>query len=145
MLMKKLCKVSALAILAIGVVASCKKSSSSSTPSVHDNFVGRWKLHQVVNDSNANGVLDASDPKTIEDSFGFYLTLNGNGVGTAMSIFGAGTPFTWTLSANNSYLLVVDSGATLPVGQLIVTAPGSTFVIKDTADGSTNWETFVKQ
>ena len=140
---KLIVKLSALSLCVLFAVSSCKKSSSSS--SEHDNFVGKWKLHQLVQDANGNGVQDATDPISIEDSLMLYITFNSNGSATSTSIFGPGTPLTWSLSTGNTYLVTVDSGSTAANGLQIVTAPGSTFVVKDTTGGTTNWETFVKQ
>ena len=131
------------AVLAIcAIISSCTKKSD---PSLHDKFVGKWKLHTSQVDANLNGVQDSTDPTSNLDSLAVFFTFYANGAGAVTSVLGSGSPFTWSISSDSKYFLIVDSGSTAAVGNYIVAQPGSTFVIKDTTNGQTQWETYVKQ
>jgi hypothetical protein len=131
-------KISMLVFGGFVLYSSCSKS----TPTLHDKFVGSWKLRTAVIDLNNNGIQDATDTTENLDSFNDTLILNSNGSGTSSSIMGNAS-FTWNISSDDKYLLFTDSGAKDPIGTLIISQPGSTFVIKDTA-GGIMWETFTK-
>ena len=133
-----------LGVAALGLligVASCKKDSKNS--SLHDNFIGTWKYHQVVIDLNGNGTQDATDTATNMDGYDIKLILKSDGTASVTSVFGNTDAGKWSLSSDEKYLISEDSSG--KVGSLIVTAPGSTFVVKDTTDGEIQWQTYVKQ
>ena len=73
-------KLSILAIAGIFAAVSCSK-----TQSTHDKFVGSWKTHTVVLDTNNNGTLDATDLTMTVDTSNQIIKLNSDNTGSSSS------------------------------------------------------------
>ena len=130
-----------LFVVLIGM-ASCKKKSD---PSTHDKFVGTWKMHQLTLDLNGNGSIDATDLTVVLDTSNIILVLGSNGSGTVSSNTSGSSALTWALANSDSYVTLTETGGTGVTHLQITTTPGSTFVVKDTSNSQTQWETFNKQ
>jgi hypothetical protein len=131
-----------LAIVTFLSVVSCKKKSQS----IHDNFVGNWKMHQITIDMNNNNAQDASDQSVTIDSL--FLKLNSDGSGSFSSSTVSPQPLSWALANNDNDLQVTQAGTVSIMP--ITTKPGSTFVVRGTTGSPTGtgsvaiWETFTK-
>ena len=139
---KTLIGLSIVSIAGTLTFSACKKSN----PSAQSKFVGTWKMHQMVVDTNNNKTLDVNDETIIVDSLDFIVKFNSNGTGSSSSgSGGGGGTFTWTLAMNNTYIAITDSGSTTASYMQITSQPGSSFTIADTSQSPMAWETFNKQ
>jgi len=113
-------------------VASCKKSSSSS--STKDMLVGTWSQTMSGYDANNNNTVDAGETTT--DNSG-TATFNKDNTG---SISSSGFSFPITYSVNDKDLTIYLSGDTTKL--LITSISSSSLTVKDPSDSS--WSVFKK-
>ncbi|MGN6567081.1 MAG: lipocalin family protein [Flavipsychrobacter sp.] len=130
MKLNKLLIVGCLSIAAFSI-ASCKKSSSSSTK---DMLVGTWTQTMSGYDANNNNVVDAGE--TTADNSG-TVTFNKDNTGT---ISGSGLSFPMTYSLNDKNLSVYVAGDTTNL--LITSISSSSLTVKDPSDST--FEVFKK-
>lgn len=115
---------------------SCKKSSSSSSPS--QNLIGTWKIDKEYIDANSNGVPDGSELVTDTTVVNSHVTYTFNSDGTLVIKYYSITvgTNTWALVNNNTYLKVTDSSGSSY--NKILSLTGSSAEITDTT-GSLTW------
>ncbi len=135
-------------LLAISAFAACKKPDSNPPgSSLREKFIGTWKLTRSIDDTNNNSTIDSTDITTIMDSFQVIVKLNADGSASSSTIFTGANPslFTWSLANKDTCINLLQNGTNTLNTQIIIHAPDTYFVVKDTLGGTRKWETFVKQ